>query len=641
MSKPVKNAASAVPGIQTFVSDKSTLNLPTNIDREKESVLPPGSAHPGSGGRDIGKFEFNRPDNDIDKRPRTKGQDGEEYGSPYKDDTAGVTRRTMTATQEMVSRIVESYRRQRRQRGVSRTKSRQYYQRNKARIKMRAKQWRRRNKNNPRHKRNVLHRRRFPSQHRRMAFFETRTTEPTKQRRRTPTERRKEHREYQMNRRLKIRKSLRRYHQFCAHSSKCHTQRRKYRDNPDRYHRRPPRSKEKTLEIRRERDQERRDRQKQATAELTGIGFSLAPSMDAGFVNSINPETGVVTFSLAAIDTDTESEPPEIHDLPLPVFMEVAVFYDDADIDAFFELVDSTVGEDAYEALDEATVRGCAEIFDAVLDTPEAIARCRHLVEHGDLAKMDAGELTSILDLIVKSPSDVSEMISRIASRKMAGDVILYNQENPKQETEQPGANTSYSAQGPGTYQHKPDEKEGVPSGSSLPNTHVDNVPAGSSRVVPNGEGQLWSGDATYMMASQRTAATIPELMSATSPKVVSKAKDVRPRVKRADPKNGIWTFSIPGSDGNTYTARVKVLREGNAKVLHKHHVLVSCTCDFFRWQGPEHWAKVDKYLYGKPAGSATKPVEKDPNGQHRVCKHLAACFDMARKFRLAAWSLG
>lgn len=665
MSYSVKRAQSAVPGISTVVSDKSKLNLPTDIDREKESVLPPGSAHPGGGGRDIRqRFEFNVPDNDIDKRPRTLGLDGDQYGNPSKDDTAGVTRRTMTAFLtktaflEMVARVVEAYERRRgrtrRQRGQSRTKSRQYYQRNRTKIKLRSRAWRRKNKNNPQHKANVRHYRKHPSMHRRLAY-ETTTTQPTYQHKQNPQKKRKDNRDYKAQRKLKTKKALIRYHKFCKHNSMCMRQREQQREHPKRFKRRPFRTEEQVKKDRREREQEKRDKQAQSLLVGQGIGFSLAPSMDAAYVNNLNSETGEVTFTYEVEDA---TEVPEQDTLPLPVFLEAAVFYDDEGEDAFFDLIDTTLGMEAYEELDEATVQACAVLFDHDPDAPDFLQRCHRLLEEGELAQADPGELRSVLDLVVRASNgeDVLNSISRVASRKQAGDLILYDKENPKQETEQPGADVQYQAVGPGTYQRKPDEKEGVPTGAQMPDTHTDNVPAGSSRVVPNGQGQMWSGDATYLQASlaqpsrAKTAATIAEILSSTDPALLSKGKAYfsKLRVRRAKPETGFWAFAVPGSKGKTYIVKVKAVVPAPAKFIEKGQVQVSCDCEFFRWQGPEHWAKTQKYLYGKPVGTASKPVVKDPDARNRVCKHVAGVLEFARKYKyrvasvnpLPAWVL-
>lgn len=85
------------PYSQVLVNEKSRLNLPTDSDRETQVVLPPGSATPGGGGRDIGKFEYNTPDADSDIKPRTLGIPGEQYGHPSNDSYNTVTRRTMTS----------------------------------------------------------------------------------------------------------------------------------------------------------------------------------------------------------------------------------------------------------------------------------------------------------------------------------------------------------------------------------------------------------------------------------------------------------------------------------------------------------------------------------------------------------------
>ena len=127
-----------------------------------------------------------------------------------------------------------------------------------------------------------------------------------------------------------------------------------------------------------------------------------------------------------------------------------------------------------------------------------------------------------------------------------------------------------------------------------------------------------------------RVAAKINEIMAGLSPKVTSGAKSVTPKLKRADPNNAMWTYAVPGSKGETYTVKIKGTPKGNQRNLTKMDVRVSCSCAFFRYQGPEHWAKVGDYLYGKPTGTATRPDQKDPDGRNRVCKHVAAVLGRA-----------
>jgi hypothetical protein len=156
----------------------------------------------------------------------------------------------------------------------------------------------------------------------------------------------------------------------------------------------------------------------------------------------------------------------------------------------------------------------------------------------------------------------------------------------------------------------------------------------------------MWSGDATYLQASlggrHKVAVTIAELLAATDPSILSRSKGIAPRMHRARPDTGFWAFTVPGSKGKTYTVKFKAVVKGAAKYVEKGQVQVSCDCEFFRWQGPEHWAKVQKYLYGKPVGTASKPSVKDPDARNRVCKHVVAVLDHTRKnkYRVASGEL-
>ena len=101
------------PGITTVVRDDSKNNLPTDLDREKQVALPPGSATPGGAGRDIPQFSYNAPDSGSDIKPRTLGIPGEQYGHPSNDTYNTVTRRTMTSAKRVgtkkISGLAERY----------------------------------------------------------------------------------------------------------------------------------------------------------------------------------------------------------------------------------------------------------------------------------------------------------------------------------------------------------------------------------------------------------------------------------------------------------------------------------------------------------------------------------------------------
>ena len=137
--------------------------------------------------------------------------------------------------------------------------------------------------------------------------------------------------------------------------------------------------------------------------------------------------------------------------------------------------------------------------------------------------------------------------------------------------------------------------------------------------------------------ARNKTSALIGEILSRTGPEVSGKAGEVAYKRTRINPDQGLLLYDVSGSKGETYKVRLKALRKSNIKSFGKLHVRVSCTCPFFRWQGPEHWAKANKFLYGKPEGTASKPDQKDPSGQNWVCKHVYAILDEKKNKRFAS----
>lgn len=146
-----------------------------------------------------------------------------------------------------------------------------------------------------------------------------------------------------------------------------------------------------------------------------------------------------------------------------------------------------------------------------------------------------------------------------------------------------------------------------------------------------------------FLLPSIKTAATIPEILGGTDPSILGKTSGVSLKQRLFNPDRGFWMFTATGSKGEQYTVRIKASPKGTGKKVGALPVRVSCSCPFFRWQGPEHWASQENYLWGKPVGTASKPVVKDPSSTHRVCKHVAAALEAAKKYRISTvskWSL-
>lgn len=158
----------------------------------------------------------------------------------------------------------------------------------------------------------------------------------------------------------------------------------------------------------------------------------------------------------------------------------------------------------------------------------------------------------------------------------------------------------------------------------------TDNNP-GSAKVIPEGH------DFENRKASAvRVAAKMAEILQGMDPGIRSRARGVTPKIKRSDPGNVVYSFAVPGSKGESYTVKVKGLASGNVRTISKMDLKLSCTCNFWQWQGPEHWAKAGDYLFGKPLGTASRPTEKDPDGRNRLCKHAVAVLDLIGRWPAA-----
>jgi GNAT superfamily N-acetyltransferase len=298
--------------------------------------------------------------------------------------------------------------RQRRQKGQSRTKSRQYYRRNRSKIRQKQKIRRSKSswKNNPARKRSEkrrrgMNRRRtgsvLPGAHEpcptctaeRHEEAAAKFLPPTQrggengrpQRRQTPQEKREDAREYKKTRGRTRTKAKRYYHLKCKKNKRCMKRREMYRKNPKRYKRKPPRQ--------------------GSVLTVPDIAFVLGPEMHLGYVHSVSPMTGMVTYVMSATNV------PQMESLPVEVFLRATTLMSDEDMDAFFNLVDVEVGPEAYEDLDEALLRQCACLQGVDPDSKEFKARCFELVGEDDLSRLDAEQLDKVSEgLVVQTLED-------------------------------------------------------------------------------------------------------------------------------------------------------------------------------------------------------------------------------------------
>jgi|SaaInlV_165m_DNA_1040744.scaffolds.fasta_scaffold03031_4 hypothetical protein len=600
-----------VPGVQTFVTEKSQKGLPTDSDREKQVVLPPGSATPGGEGREIGKFEFNTPDADSDIKPRTLGIPGEEYGHPSNDTYNTVSRRTMTAGSPLVSEPAYGESDAALPRGEEDEKT--AYAKGDIRP-----------SGTPGGQGGVP------------------------QREQEVAEKRKRKRRHEQNRGRDNQKALKRYHAKYKKKRQMVERKDKYRQNPRRYRRKTPQEYErpdKTAVVQRYATRlwyhgspKRFEGFKTYEGHTFGKGPSevplfFSPSKSFAKMYATGPEGTIYAarlkwrkvFDGADLYRESRYWPPEYEDLT----PEGKALYDDLADGKVFPGVDEDDLLDGYPSL-------WAQVLRMDYDIIEDAAFKWWLKKNGYDAAYVTGD--GVQNVFVVSPSQVE--IVEVEGRwdKKAGDVMLYDQHNPaNNEIKQPGKDVNYRAEGPTTYSTEPDEKQGIVPGGRVPSRQLDNAPPASSRVIPDSMKQTLEDSYT-----KAAAATIPTILDNCGPAVTDRSKGIKVKRKRLSP-SGMSTWSVQGSSGEVYTVRVKPIRKNKRyKIISKMPVKVSCSCQFWRWQGPEHWGKTNDFLYGKPRGTASVPVIRDPLGEHWACKHLIAVLQYVNKWRFAAdaeWS--
>ena len=739
--------AEELSGYKTLVRDDSAKGLPTDLDREKQVVLPPDSATPNTpaqtdGGNkedhspELPHGEFIKPDNDIPERPRTLPEPGEERGSPTKFDYGMPTRRNMTVN---AYKPKKPFKRQRQQIREERRDDHLWYKKNSPRLRREQKVWYKRVKNKSQFQTVVEHGNEYPKRHKRLP-----PPGPGQKKRaialplqipvvfvseedtgwttgivtgfhpedgvivyETP-----EGEAWEMgveeflataipindddedvvldllgvsDDEAMTKLALKGYKPTKTRRKKWRGQTKTKGRRYERKRKRDPRRKQykkrytkrrsKNPQVKRIRQRRRRNpaRWKKRGSVLTTpeIAFLFGPEDKLGYLHSVSPMTGLVTF---VVD---EPNVTQLQSLPLLVFLEAIIPLEEADEDALFDLLETEVGPEVYEdEFGTRDVRVCAGLYGVDPDSPEFAQACEDLTGKATLESMTPDERVLVNSVLVTKvleggsphrdpedfeseddaadpakvdsadesfyygevdlPEDVPSH-KRVAHRYVTawlGTNWQYDQEAPNAHDEVPSTpNRPDQPDSTTTWRKSPQDKQ-TPAAGPL-NVDTQDAPAASGKA-PGGDyvseggyiGESWRG---------KTAAKMNDIVGNCSPDILARAKRVAIKLKRADPTRGIWLFQARGSKGETYTVRVKGIKQGNVDKLTSAQMKVSCDCNFFRWQGPEHWAKANSFLYGKPRGTASKPDIKDPSGRHWACKHVLACLNAARKFRLSS----
>ena len=114
-----------------------------------------------------------------------------------------------------------------------------------------------------------------------------------------------------------------------------------------------------------------------------------------------------------------------------------------------------------------------------------------------------------------------------------------------------------------------------------------------------------------------KTSALKSDILKNLDDSIIDKAKEIKAVAERFEEQilKEPVTFKV-----GEYEVSVEAKGERAEPDLH-----MTCSCSYWVYQGPEYHAKQGDYLLGDPRGSASKPDKKDPQGTHKVCKHIYA----------------
>jgi predicted GNAT family acetyltransferase len=128
----------------------------------------------------------------------------------------------------------------------------------------------------------------------------------------------------------------------------------------------------------------------------------------------------------------------------------------------------------------------------------------------------------------------------------------------------------------------------------------------------------------------RKNEATIKDIYSLASTNLKSRSSGFPIKLVRVT-KNNVYLFDVEGKS-DVYRVRLKFHKKRNTRDVKKVNASISCSCPFWRWQGPEHWGKKLGYQYGKTRGTASFPEIMDPDHNHSSCKHALAVMDFITK---------
>ncbi len=311
---------------------------------------------------------------------------------------------------------------------------------------------------------------------------------------------------------------------------------------------------------------------------------------DFAYVLAYNDDTGEVCYVMADAQDEELS-------MDLEEFIDCSYFVNEEDIGIFFGTLDHLYDEEDSLGPDPA-----------------------------DVASRYSSDETGEDDMYEEaSPERVAEFYRKQVWNPQRSD-------DSRQETGTPGPDqaTKNDYEGlPSWMGPIKDERENPTPAQGMSVTRDRPGAPGSAKVIPRGQGFVGKTAANREVV----AAKMAEILGGTAPGVHERSQGLTVKRSKILPKHAMWLFDVSGGE-KTHRVRLQAIRKGNNKTLANADLRISCDCNFWRWQGPEHWAKASGYLYGRPVGTAAQPLIRDPEGQHKACKHVVAVLKKAQDYR-------
>lgn len=124
-----------------------------------------------------------------------------------------------------------------------------------------------------------------------------------------------------------------------------------------------------------------------------------------------------------------------------------------------------------------------------------------------------------------------------------------------------------------------------------------------------------------------RVSYTLPSLIRLTSAWSLSRARGCRASLLRREGKYSRYIYWVRCSEATSkgpHLTRIMVISGQEGVPMKDRQIQVSCSCEFWKFWGPDYLAMTKGYLEGRPRSNKAPSGVRDPRREHWICKHVA-----------------